>query len=69
VVTGAGRGIGAGCALAGLLVWYRSDLSALSRVPWVNLIVILAGLPVLAAVGGWLLAGREPPTMTRPPLE
>jgi hypothetical protein len=31
--------------------------------------VIVVGLPVLAAVGGWLLAGREPPAIARQPLE
>ena len=56
-------------AYAALLVWYRSNLRPLDRVPWVNLAVILAGLPVVAAAGGWLLAGREPPTIARRPLE
>lgn len=77
VITGATSGalallgalLGTAAAYASLLVWYRSDLSALHRVPWVNLIVILACLPTLAAVGGWLLAGREPPMMARQPLE
>ena len=61
--------LGTAGAYAALLVWYRSDLSQLGRVPWVNLVLVLAGLPVLAAVGGWLLAGREPPTIARQPLE
>jgi hypothetical protein len=30
---------------------------------------VLVGLQLLAATGGWLLAGREPPTITRQPLE
>jgi hypothetical protein len=34
-----------------------------------NLVVILAGLPLLAAAGGWLLAGREPAAITRQPFE
>jgi len=61
--------LGTAAAYAALLVWYRSDLSPLHRVPWVNLMIILACLPTLAAVGGWLLAGREPPTIARQPLE
>jgi len=61
--------LGTAGAYAALLVWYRSDLSLLGRVPVVNLVVILAGLPLLAAGGGWLLAGREPAAMTRQPLE
>jgi putative ABC transport system permease protein len=61
--------LGTVAAYAALLVWYRSDLSPLGRVPTVNLILILVGLPAVAAAGGWLLAGREPETMTRQSLE
>ncbi len=61
--------LGTAGAYAALLVWHRSDLSPLHRVPVVNLAVILAGLPLLAWTGGWLLAGREPPALGRPPLE
>lgn len=62
--------LGTAGAYVALLVWYRSDLSPLHhRIPAVNLVVIMVGLPVLAAAGGWLLAGREPPTMARQPLE
>jgi hypothetical protein len=32
-------------------------------------VVIIVGLPVAAIVGGWLLAGREPPAVARQPLE
>jgi putative ABC transport system permease protein len=34
-----------------------------------NLLFILIGLPGLAFIGGWLLAGREPPAIARRPLE
>jgi putative ABC transport system permease protein len=61
--------LGAAGAYIALLVWYRSDLSPLRRVPVGNLVVIVVGLPVLAAVGGWLLAGREPSAIARQPLE
>jgi putative ABC transport system permease protein len=61
--------VGTAGAYAALLAWHRSDLSPLGRVPAVNLIVILAGLPAIAYVAGWLLAGREPPAIARRPLE
>ena len=64
-----GAMLGTAGAYAALLVWYRSNLSPLGRVPVTNLIIILIGLPVLAGAGGWLLAGREPPAMARQPLE
>jgi putative ABC transport system permease protein len=44
-------------------------LSELSNVPTGNLLFILVGMPVVAAVVGWLLAGREPPVISRQPLE
>jgi putative ABC transport system permease protein len=64
-----GAVLGTAGAYAALLAWHRSDLSPLGRVPVLNLIVILAGLPVIATVTGWLLAGREPPAIARRPLE
>jgi putative ABC transport system permease protein len=44
-------------------------LSELANVPVRNLLVILVGMPLVAAIGGWLLAGRQPDTMTRQPIE
>jgi len=44
-------------------------LSELSSVPTRNLLFLLVGMPVVAAVVGWLLAGREPPVISRQPLE
>ena len=44
-------------------------LSELSNVPAQQLVFILVGMPVVAAVVGWLLAGREPSVISRQPLE
>ena len=44
-------------------------LSGLSSVPARQLLFIVVGMPVIAAVVGWLLAGREPAAMSRQPLE
>ena len=44
-------------------------LSELSNVPAKQLLFILVGMPVVAAVVGWLMAGREPSTISRQPLE
>jgi putative ABC transport system permease protein len=41
----------------------------LSSVPTVNLLIILVGMPLVAAAGGWLLAGREPSGMGHQPIE
>ena len=44
-------------------------LSELSNVPTQQLLFILVGMPVIAAVVGWLMAGREPSAISRQPLE
>ena len=44
-------------------------LSELSSVPVRQLLFIGVGMPVIAAVVGWLLAGREPSVISRQPLE
>ena len=44
-------------------------LSELSSVPARQLLFIVVGMPVIAAVVGWLLAGREPSVISRQPLE
>jgi putative ABC transport system permease protein len=44
-----------------------SLLSSLTQVPAMNLLAIFVGLPLLAVVGGWLLAGREPRDVARAP--
>ncbi len=44
-------------------------LSSLSSVPVANLLLILVGMPLVAVIGGWLLAGRQPAAIGRGPLE
>jgi putative ABC transport system permease protein len=44
-------------------------LSALSSVPVANLLLVVVGMPLVAGLGGWLLAGREPTALGRGPLE
>ncbi|MGH8891310.1 MAG: FtsX-like permease family protein [Acidothermaceae bacterium] len=61
--------VGTAGAYAALLAWNRSNLTPLGRVPIANLVVIIVGLPVIAVVTGWLLAGREPVAIARQPLE
>ena len=65
-------------ALAGTVAAYVAVLATswrqllgghLSVLPWLDLVAVLVGLPVAAAVGGWLLAGREPRAIAHQPLE
>ncbi len=43
--------------------------SSLSSVPAKNLLIILIGMPLIAAAAGWLLAGREPAAIAHRPIE
>jgi putative ABC transport system permease protein len=61
--------LGAAGAYLTQLAWHRSDPGTLAHVPIVHLVAIVIGLPLLATVGGWLLAGRQPPAISRQPLE
>ena len=59
----------AGAAIAGM-AFAHSNLSAVfGDLPVSNVLILLVGLPLIAAVGGWLLAGREPPMIARQPIE
>jgi putative ABC transport system permease protein len=65
-----GAVLGMAFALAASLVWAHASLSALfGNVPLTDMLILLVGLPLVAAAGGWLLAGREPPAVARQPIE
>jgi putative ABC transport system permease protein len=52
------------------MTWTHSGLTATAgRVPPGDILILLIGLPLVAAIGGWLFAGREPPAVTRQPIE
>jgi len=57
-----------------MIGWLRSNslnggISALASVPIGDLMLILFGMPAIAAVVGWLLASREPAVLGRQPIE
>jgi putative ABC transport system permease protein len=65
-----GAVLGMAFALAASLVWAHGSLSALfGDVPLADVLILLTGLPLVAAAGGWLLAGREPEIISRQPLD
>ena len=64
-----GAAIGMAFALVVSLVWAHASLSALfGDVPLADLLMLLIGLPLVAAAGGWLFAGRKPPAVARQPI-
>jgi putative ABC transport system permease protein len=57
-----------------LIGWLRSNslnggISSLGNIPVPNLLLILLGMPLVAIIVGWLLAGRQPPGVARQPME
>jgi putative ABC transport system permease protein len=61
--------IGTACAYLALLAWYHREVHWLTHPPVLNLAAILLGLPIVAYLGGWLLAGREARVLARQPLD
>jgi putative ABC transport system permease protein len=61
--------LGTAGAYLALLAWYHHHVHPLTNVPTANLTAIVVGLPVVATIAGWLVAGREPQTIARQPLE
>jgi len=61
--------LGVGGAYAAVIAGYLHHLTPLGHVPVAHLVVTLVGIPVAAAVAGWLLAGREPPFVNRVVME
>ncbi len=58
----------------GMIGWLRGNslnggISALGNIPVANLLGILIAMPLGAAVIGWLVAGRQPPTLAHQPIE
>jgi putative ABC transport system permease protein len=69
----AGAVLGTAVAYIGAIAYSFDNkldgLGSLKNIPTGNLLVILVGMPLVAAVAGWLLAGREPEIISRQPLE
>jgi len=61
--------IGSTGAYLALAAGHRSDLGTLSHVPVPYLAIIILGIPCAAALTGWVLAGRKPPSIARRALE
>jgi putative ABC transport system permease protein len=62
--------LGTVVAYVAVLCLFRSELSQrMGDIPVLDLVLVVAGLPLVAAAGAWLLAGREPPAFARQPIE
>jgi len=56
-----GAALGIAGAYVALIAGYIHDLKPLGNVPLLHFSITIVGLPLLAAIAGWLLAGAEPP--------
>jgi putative ABC transport system permease protein len=61
--------LGVAGAYLALAATYSDDLGYVARIPVLSLAVMVVGVPLTAAAAGWLLAGRQPSTITRPAIE
>ena len=67
--------LGAVAAYVGLLGWFRSNAlegglsDIIDHIPWSNLLLIVIAMPVVATLVGWVLAGRDPGTISARPME
>jgi putative ABC transport system permease protein len=69
-----GAVLGTAAAYIAAFAWFRDSslnggAAALTSVPAANLLVILVGMPLVATIGAWLLAGREPAGLGHQPME
>jgi hypothetical protein len=55
--------------LAGIVWAHASLIQTFSGVPWSDVGLLVVGMPLIAAVVGWLLGGRAPSAVSRQPLE
>ena len=60
--------LGSGAAYLALAAGHR-DIGVLSRVPVLDLVITIVGVPVAAALAGWVLAGHRPASVARQALD
>lgn len=64
-----GAALGTVGAYVALFVGYRRDIGDPTAAPIRHLLFIVVGVPLLATLAGWLLAGREPRALVRRSIE
>ncbi len=61
--------LGVGATYVALAAGFAHHLHALYPIPVLQLAAIAVGVPLVAAIGGWLFSGREPTYLARQPME
>ena len=57
--------LGTACAYVVVASAMRNDLDALTNVPVLHLVITVVGVPLVATLAAWLVAGREPEAFAR----
>ena len=60
--------LGTASAYLGLVAGFWHNLETLERIPLLQLVIIVLGVPLGATVAGWLVSGREPANLARQPM-
>ncbi|MGO8826073.1 MAG: FtsX-like permease family protein [Acidimicrobiales bacterium] len=67
--------LGTVAAYVGLAGWFHTNAleggvsDIIDHIPWDNLFLIVIAMPVVAALVGWVLAGRDPTGISTRPME
>jgi len=61
--------LGVGGAYLAFVAFHLEDLGSLVPVPVAHVALLVLGVPALAAGAGWVLAGKQPDSITRHPIE
>ncbi len=65
---GAALGAVAGCLA--VFMWAHANLTeTFGNVPWRDIGLLVIGMPLIGAAAAWLLGGRQPPAVSRQPLD
>jgi putative ABC transport system permease protein len=62
-----GAVLGTAAAYVALIAGYDRDAGLLARVPVLDVVAIIIGVPAVASAAAWLVAGREPRSLVRDP--
>jgi putative ABC transport system permease protein len=65
-----GAALGTVTAILASATWAHANLiQTFGNVPWSDIGLLVIGMPLIGAVAGWLLGGRQPSAVSRQPLE
>jgi putative ABC transport system permease protein len=65
-----GAALGTAAGFLAVLAWAHSDIvQVFGTVPWSDVGLLVIGMPLIGAIAGWLLGGRQPSAVSRQPLE